>query len=102
MIIVLKPHSPEETITRVENMVKTRGLDTHIVKVAEMTIIGCIGDTTRDRRETLKLTCVTKLCMYRSLTNLQTARFIPEDSVIDVSGVKVGGGHGIDRRDLVL
>ncbi len=29
MIIVLKPHSTEETITRVENMVKNRGLDTH-------------------------------------------------------------------------
>ena len=27
MIIVLKPHSTEETITRVENMVKNRGLD---------------------------------------------------------------------------
>lgn len=46
MIIVLKPHSTEETITRVENMVKNRGLDTHIVRGTEMTIIGCIGDTT--------------------------------------------------------
>ena len=53
MIIVLKPHSTEETITRVENMVKNRGLDTHIVRGTEMTIIGCIGDTTPDRPTTL-------------------------------------------------
>lgn len=45
MIIVLKPHSTEETITRVENMVKNRD-STHIVRGTEMTIIGCIGDTT--------------------------------------------------------
>ena len=46
MIIVLKPNTSEENITRVENQVKARGLDTHIVRGTEMTIIGCIGDTT--------------------------------------------------------
>ena len=29
MIIVLKPHTTEENISRVENLVKSRGLDTH-------------------------------------------------------------------------
>ena len=47
MIIVLKPLSPKEDIERVENMVKARGLDTHVIEGAEMTIIGCIGDTSR-------------------------------------------------------
>ena len=49
MIIVLKPLSPKEDIERVENMVKARGLDTHVIEGAEMTIIGCIGDTSRHR-----------------------------------------------------
>ena len=39
MIIVLKPLSPKEDIERVENMVKARGLDTHVIEGAEMTII---------------------------------------------------------------
>ena len=43
MIIVLKPHTSEENIDRVETLIKKRGLDTHIVRGAEMTIIGCIG-----------------------------------------------------------
>ena len=46
MIIVLKPHTTEENVVRVENLVKKHGLDTHIVRGQEMTIIGCIGDTT--------------------------------------------------------
>ena len=79
MIIVLKPHSTEETITRVENMVKNRGLDTHIVRGTEMTIIGCIGDTTLiDPRLFEVDSSVDKVCMFRNLTNLPTARFIPK------------------------
>ena len=46
MIIVLKPHTSEENIHRVENLVKKHGLDTHLVQGTGMTIIGCIGDTT--------------------------------------------------------
>ena len=46
MIIVLKPRTSEENISRVENLIKRHGLDTHTVRGAEMTIIGCIGDTT--------------------------------------------------------
>ena len=47
MIIVLKQHSGQKEIDRVENLIKTKGLDTHIVKGAGQTIIGCIGDTSR-------------------------------------------------------
>ena len=53
MIIVLKPHTTEENISRVENLVKNRGLDTHVVRGTEMTIIGCIGDTGRSTRRIL-------------------------------------------------
>ena len=41
MIIVLKPHTSEENIHRVENLVKKHGLDTHLVQGTGMTIIGC-------------------------------------------------------------
>ena len=39
MIIVLKPHTTKDDVSRVENMVKKRGLDTHIVQGKEMTVI---------------------------------------------------------------
>lgn len=94
MIIVLKPHTSEENITRVENLVKNRGLDTHIVRGTEMTIIGCIGDTTLiDPRLFEVDSSVDKVMHVQEPYKLANRAFHPEDSVIDVSGVRFGGGH---------
>ena len=94
MIIVLKPHTTEENISRVESLVKNRGLDTHIVRGTEMTIIGCIGDTTLiDPRLFEVDSCVDKVMHVQEPYKLANRAFHPEDSVIDVSGVKIGGGH---------
>ena len=94
MIIVLKPRTSEENINRVENMIKRHGLDTHTVRGAEMTIIGCIGDTTSvDSRLFEVDTCVDKVMHVQEPYKLANRAFHPEDSVIDVSGVKIGGGH---------
>ena len=94
MIIVLKPHTSEENIRRVESLVKSRGLDTHISRGAEMTIIGCIGDTTRiDPRLFEVDQSVDRVMQIQEPYKLANRAFHPEDSVVDVSGVKIGGGH---------
>ncbi|MGC4019691.1 MAG: 3-deoxy-7-phosphoheptulonate synthase [Muricomes sp.] len=94
MIIVLKPHAPEESINRVESLVKKRGLDTHIVRGQEMTIIGCIGDTTAIDPKLFELDeWVDKVMHVQEPYKLANRAFHPEDSVIDVSGVKIGGNH---------
>ena len=94
MIIVLKPNTSEENITRVENQVKSRGLDTHIVRGTEMTIIGCIGDTTLiDPRLFEVDSCVDKVMHVQEPYKLANRAFHPEDSVVDIAGVKIGGGH---------
>ena len=94
MIIVLKPRTTQEDIHRVEGMVKARGLDTHIIEGADMTIIGCIGDTTRIDPKLFEVdAAVTKVMHVQEPYKLASRAFHPEDSVIDVSGVKVGGNH---------
>ena len=94
MIIVLKPHTSEENIIRVETLVKSRGLDTHIVRGTEMTIIGCIGDTTLiDPRLFEVDSSVDKVMHVQEPYKLANRAFHPEDSVVDVSGVRFGGGH---------
>lgn len=94
MIIVLKPRTSEENISRVENMIKRHGLDTHTVRGAEMTIIGCIGDTTSvDSRLFEVDASVDRVMHVQEPYKLANRAFHPEDSIIDVSGVKVGGGH---------
>lgn len=94
MIIVLKPRTSEENILRVENLIKRHGLDTHTVRGAEMTIIGCIGDTTSvDPRLFEVDTSVDKVMHVQEPYKLANRAFHPEDSIVDVSGVPIGRGH---------
>ena len=94
MIIVLKPRTTEENILRVENMVRARGLETHIVRGEELTIIGCIGDTVRvDPRLFEVDKSVEKVMHVQEPYKLANRAFHPEDTIVDVAGVKVGGGH---------
>ena len=92
MIIVLKPRSTHEDLSRVEQMIKRRGLDTHIVEGSDMTIIGCIGDTTRIDPKLFEVDkSVEKVMHVQEPYKLVNRAFHPEDSIVDVSGVRVGG-----------
>ena len=93
MIIVLKPRTRQKEIDHVVNLIKSKGLDTHIVEGAEMTIIGCIGDTTRiDSKLFEGNPFVDKVMHVQEPYKLANRAFHPEESVVDVSGVRVGGG----------
>lgn len=94
MIIVLKPHTSEDNISRVEKRIQSCGLDTHIVRGEEMTIIGCIGDTTAIDPKSFEVDpSVDKVMHVQEPYKLANRAFHPENSIIDVSGVKVGGRH---------
>lgn len=94
MIIVLKPHTTKDDVSRVENMVKKRGLDTHIVQGKEMTVIGCIGDTAKVDSKVFEIdSAVDKVMHVQEPYKLANRAFHPEDSIINVSGVKVGGDN---------
>ena len=93
MIIVLKPNSTIEDIDHVEQMVTVRGLDTHVVHGTDMTIIGCIGDTSKIDSKIFEVdSAVEKVMHVQEPYKLANRAFHPESSVIDVSGVKIGGG----------
>ena len=101
MIIVLKPRAKQDDITRVEQMVKRKGLDTHIVVGSEMTIIGCIGDTTQVDPKLFEVdSAVDKVMHVQEPYKLANRAFHPEDSVIDVSGVKIAAASWTDCRAL--
>ena len=94
MIIVLKPRTTHEDVSRVENMIKRRGLDTHVVEGQEMTIIGCIGDTSKIDPKLFEVDhSVDKVMHVQEPYKLANRAFHPEDSIVDVSGVKIGGGN---------
>ena len=94
MIIVLKPRTTEENLNRVIKMVETKGLEAHVVRGEEMTIIGCIGDTVRiDPRLFEVDQSVDKVMHVQEPYKLANRAFHPEDTIVDVSGIPVGGGH---------
>lgn len=103
MIIVLKPNTSKENVARVEELIKRKGLDTHVVNGAEMTVIGCIGDTTRVDPKIFEVdSSVDKVMHVQEPYKLANRAFHPEDSVVDVSGVKVGSGNMAYRRPLLV
>ena len=94
MIIVLKPKTSEENVKRVENMVRAKGLEVHTVIGKDLTIIGCIGDTVKvDPRLFEVDKSVEKVMHVQEPYKLANRAFHPEDTIVDVAGVKVGGGH---------
>ena len=94
MIIVLKPNSKKEDVSRIENYVHEKGIQTQVVVERDTTVIGLIGDTTKIDPKSIEVDGVVEKIMIVSEPYKKANRaFHPDDSIIDVSGVKVGGNH---------
>lgn len=94
MIIVLKAKTAEADQKRIVDKVNAFGLKAHVSKGEETAIIGLIGDTTRIDRKTIEVDpAVEKVMSVSEPYKLANRAFHPEDSIIDVGGVKIGGDH---------
>lgn len=94
MIIVFKRNANQENIDRIIEKVHSRGLNTHIVNGTGQTIVGLIGDTSRMDPKNFEVDLdVEKVMLVQEPYKIANRAFHPEDSVIDVSGVPVGGRH---------
>ena len=94
MIIVFKPRATENDVNRIIAKVERMGLKTHLSKGEMSTIVGLIGDTTRvDPKQFEVDECVERIMKVSEPYKLANRAFHPEDSIIDVSGVKVGGNN---------
>ena len=94
MIIVLKPDTNEKDVKELVNKVESFGLVAHVSKGEETTVIGMVGDVTKVDPKQLEVSPVVDHVMRVSEPyKLANRAFHPEDSIIDVAGVKVGGDH---------
>ena len=92
MIIVMSPSATKEDIAKVENKLKSMGLQAHLSVGAERTIVGVIGDKKIiGNLEMNMLPGVEKTVRITEKYKLVSREFHPENSVVDVDGVKVGG-----------
>ena len=94
MIIVMAANATEENIRRAEERVKNAGLTTHFSKGEDRVIIGVIGDKKKIANlEMNMMDGVEKTVRITEKYKLVSRDFKPEDTVVDVDGVKIGGGH---------
>jgi len=92
MIIVMKPGSKERDVEEVSKVLSSLGLGVHISKGTERTIIGVIGDKRILNNVPLELMPgVEKLVPIMESYKLASRTFKPESSIVDASGVKIGG-----------
>jgi 3-deoxy-7-phosphoheptulonate synthase len=94
MIVVMKSHSTEADTQAVVEQITSLGLQAHVSKGVERTIIGVIGDERLIRKEQLGLLPnVEDVIPILKPFKLASREFRRENTVVDVKGVRIGGGE---------
>lgn len=92
MIIVLKPGAPEAESKKLKEMLLREGFQINEIVGVNMTILGVIGDTSGfDPKRITVNDYVEKVMRVQEPFKRANRMFHPENSIIDVSGVKIGG-----------
>ena len=94
MIITLKNQNDIEQRDSLIEWIKDLGLDVHMSKGSETTILGLIGDTSKVDIDLIRsLDIVDSVNRVSEPFKNANRKFHPEDSIVDVSGVKFGGDN---------
>jgi 3-deoxy-7-phosphoheptulonate synthase len=94
MIVILQSNVTEEQIQHVLERVKSLGLQAHLSRGTFRTIIGIIGDEEQLRFEPLlALPGVSEVIPVLPPYKLASREAHPRPSIVDVSGVKIGGEY---------
>lgn len=90
----MKSTASQKDVEKVSGLVEELGLKVNVVNGATQSVIGIIGDTTKVDPESIEVDPAVEKVMHVSEPyKLANRAFHPEDSIIDVAGVKVGGQH---------
>lgn len=94
MIIILKSGVSDEQIDHVIKRVEALGFHAHLSKGTYRTVIGVIGDERKLQTEPLAaIPGVEQVIPVLPPYKLASIEAHPKATIVDVSGVKVGGGH---------
>ena len=96
MIITCKKGAPQNEINKIINEFESKGLEVNLITGIDYNVFGIVGDTTlidvKVVRANQWIEDVTRIAApYKKVNRL----FHPEDSVIDVAGIKIGGQENI-------
>ena len=93
MIVIVKDSARPEQIEKLKENFESMGLQVHFSKGMNTTLLGLVGDTTSvDIGKIASLDIVEEVKRIQEPYKKVNRKFHPEDSVVDVNGVKIGGG----------
>src|SRR5262245_30842759 len=94
VIIVLEAGVSDDQIAHVVARLEELQLRTHVSRGTYRTIIGVIGDEDKIRQEPLSaIPGVAEVIPVLPPYKLASKEAHPQPSIVDVAGVKIGGGH---------
>ncbi|WP_172252272.1 3-deoxy-7-phosphoheptulonate synthase [Saccharibacillus deserti] len=94
MIAILSNQAPEEQLQEVIRVIEKEGLTVHLSRGADRTVVGLIGKAEPRLAEHLRqMKGVEDVVKISKSYKLASRDFHPEDTVIRIGDVKIGGGE---------
>ena len=94
MIITVKSNADKDQLNEFQSWLTNQGYTLHPSQGANYTLIGVIGDTSAlDARLIESLEIVDKVTRIQEPFKKANRKFHPQDTIVDIGGVKIGGGH---------
>ncbi len=94
MVVILKDHAEQKKVKNLTDWLENQGLAVHSVVGQYQTILGLIGDTSKVDIDLIQgLDIVENVKRISEPYKNANRKFHPDDTVIEVGGVKIGGGN---------
>jgi 3-deoxy-7-phosphoheptulonate synthase len=93
MLIVMRQGATKEEIQKVQIFIEKKGFTAHVSEGEVQTVIGAVGGKVIDPRDIELLEGVQEVIRITSSYKLASRVFQKEDTVVEVNGVKFGGGN---------
>ncbi len=94
MVVIMKPGTEQADIRKLVAKFETMNLKVGVTNGVGCTILGLVGDTVAlDEDEIMLNEHVERVMRVQEPYKKANRKFHPEDTVVDVNGIKVGGGN---------
>ncbi|NCE65851.1 3-deoxy-7-phosphoheptulonate synthase [Pseudoflavonifractor sp. 524-17] len=94
MVVVMRPGTEQRDIDQLIAGFQKMGLEVGITNGVGCTILGLVGDTTAVDMGKISINPhVERVMRVQEPYKKANRKFHPEDTVVDVQGVRIGGGH---------
>ena len=96
MIITLKKNAPQQEVDRLYSEFEEKGVQVNVIVGDAFNVFGLVGDTSKiSDRDILANEWVENVQRVSAPFKLSNRMFHPEDTIVDVAGIKVGGNEKI-------